>query len=103
MAKNKPAAMPEYKTPSVDELYESRMKQDEYQRNERIADGRIVAHDACGVETDRIDWSAYDDGYGNKIAHGDMSMQRMVEKGEGRSSGYVRPYDTEPCMGKGKK
>jgi hypothetical protein len=44
--------------------------------------GRIEAHDAAGYETDMIDFAAeYGDGYGNNVAHGDLSVQRMVEGG----------------------
>jgi hypothetical protein len=45
---------------------------------------QMEAHDAAGYETDYDDFSGCDDGYGNKVEHGDLSVQRMVERG-GRS------------------
>lgn len=66
---------------------------------------KIEAHDAAGYETAMDDFSGYDDGYGSKVAHGDLTMQRMVEAGardaqmfdpEMEGDVVARAYDTEP-------
>ena len=38
-------------------------------------------HDAAGYETDYLDFAEYGDEYGNNICYGDLSMQRLVERG----------------------
>jgi len=43
--------------------------------------GQIEAHDAAGYETEMTDFSECLDGYGNKVEHGDLSMQRYIERG----------------------
>lgn len=79
---------------------ESRGMKD-YERQTARVDGKIRAHDTSGVETELYDFSDLDDGYGNKVAHGDISMQRMIEDhGRPGSHGYPKPYDTAPCLGK---
>ena len=42
---------------------------------------QMDARDAAGYETEMVDWSHYDDGDGNNVGHGDLSVQRMVERG----------------------
>lgn len=42
---------------------------------------QIEAHDAAGYETAMEDFSGCDDGYGSRVEHGDLSMQRMIERG----------------------
>ena len=42
---------------------------------------QLLSHDAAGYETDFIDFSELDDGYGNRVAHGDLSVLRAVEEG----------------------
>ena len=64
---------------------------------------QMESHDNCGVESARIDWNEFADGYGNNVGTGDKSMQRMVEAGVRNPETFeegVEPkaYDTEPCM-----
>lgn len=42
---------------------------------------KLEQHDVAGVESERVDWSEFDDGYGNNISSGDRSMHRMMERG----------------------
>lgn len=77
---------------------------DKYQRVRRLQQ-----HDASGVETERIEWDEFNDLYGNNTCTGDLSVQRMVERG-GRLPWYTtsgtddefataetpQPLDTEP-------
>lgn len=82
--------------------------------------GAMEAHDTAGYETDIMqpaDWGRlYGDGYGNNVAHGDRSMQRMVERGartpwnttEGGEEEYgqaqpPKGYDTDPFMSKAQR
>ena len=76
---------------------------------------KLEAHDAAGVETDMIQpdgWGEYyDDGYGNHVSVGDLSVQRMMERG-GRTpwettvdgeEGFAvaqapQGYDTDPIL-----
>lgn len=41
----------------------------------------LHAHNSGNLETARVDWSEFDDGFGNNISLGDQSMHRMVERG----------------------
>jgi len=63
---------------------------------------QIEAHDASGYETEMVDFSDFDDGYGNQILTGDLSMQRLVERGirdggwPGEEPSVPVGYDTDP-------
>ncbi len=62
----------------------------------KIAQG-AVSSDAGGVETELVDLAAmYRDKDGNSVAYGDLTVQRLVEKG-GREHerGHIKPYDTD--------
>ena len=39
------------------------------------------AHDSAGYETTYYQFEDLNDGYGNKVAYGDLSMQHLVEAG----------------------
>ncbi len=42
---------------------------------------QMEARDIAGVETEMVDWSHYSDPEGNNVAHGDLSVLRMVQRG----------------------
>ena len=56
---------------------------------------QIEAHDAAGYETDYINFAACDDGYGNQVEHGDLSVQRMVGGGV-REAGFPKDHPDNP-------
>lgn len=55
-------------------------------------------HDTTGFDTEMMEFSEYDDGYGNNISSGDISMQTLVERGEGRREIYREGYDEHPFV-----
>jgi hypothetical protein len=66
---------------------------------------KAQCHDAAGYETDYQDFSDYDDGYGNRVDHGDLSVQKMVERGlrhPPHGEGFSAPvgYDKHPYTSK---
>ena len=68
---------------------------------------QLISHDAAGFESDFIDFSEYDDEYGNRVAHGDLSVQRAVEEGcrntiasEHHGDIMATGFDKHPFMSK---
>ena len=86
----------DYEEPSKEKMYRDRLKdaKGSYAKKDRWVNQRIEAHDSSGVEQDMVDLSCYDDGDGNRIAEGDLSVQRMVERGMDDGYGYPEPFDT---------
>lgn len=89
----------EYKEPTEGELFKERLEsaRDPYHKRMRNVDARVSAHDSAGFETEFVNLSCYDDGAGNRIAEGDLSMQRLMESGMARPQepDYPTPYNTK--------
>lgn len=99
----KPMPMHMPKPPTDEELVRQRQEQVDWNRQSRRVDRRIESHDAAGYETEMIDPAEYDDGYGNRVAHGDLSVQRMVQGNRNAAVSapqYPTPLDTEPYASK---
>jgi len=93
----KQPVMHEYKEPTEGEMFRDRLEnaRDPYDRKSRNVDQRVVSHDSSGVEQEMVNLKCYDDGDGNNIAEGDLSVQRMVENGmRDHNDSYPEPYDT---------
>ena len=87
-----PTAMPEHRPPTVDEEVQRRLEGDPYREHSRQVDERIRAHDAAGFESAMTDFSEFDDGEGNRVIHGDLSVQRSVEGGCRETGSYPEPF-----------
>ncbi len=88
-----------YKEPTEKELFKERLEsaRDPYEKKMRNVDERVSAHNSAGYETEMVDLSCFDDGDGNRVAEGDLSMQRLCEQGLARpqDDSYPKPYNTK--------
>ena len=76
--------MPDYKPPTVEEELKSRREHRGYDKTTQSVDRRIEAEDAAGVEIEMMNFSDCDDGHGNNVMHGDLSIQRRTEEDRNR-------------------
>lgn len=86
--------MPEYKPPTLEEELKWRKESAESRARQAKIDVATESHDVAGFETAMTDFSEFDDGNGNKVMHGDLSVQRMYQR-DGRGPGYLTPLSTE--------
>ena len=91
MAKHKAVPVPDYHHTVAEEI--EQRQPDEWQETSHAADRRIESMNAAGVNADMVNFSDFDDGDGNNVCHGDLSVQRMVQEGE--PYGYPRPFSKD--------